>query len=135
MLASSAVAVPGAEKLALDLLCGLLEREHDALMGRDVELIGSIATEKQLLLDQLALLVKARTSRGLPRSRFASPTSADPALRALWKKVEAKNSINAAVLTLHASVVARALGVMRQAVGSDGPYNARGKLAGHYLAS
>jgi flagellar biosynthesis/type III secretory pathway chaperone len=135
IVSPSPQSVFGPEKIALDLLLALLTREHDALMGRDPHLIAAIAHEKQLLLDQLGLLIKARTSRGQPRSRPAAAAATDPALRSLWKKVEAQNRINASVLALHAAVVARALGVLRHAVGNEGHYNARGKLAGHYLAA
>ena len=126
---------PGGEKLALDLLCAVLQKEHDALMTRDAELIAALASEKQALLDQLAVFVRARTSRG-PRQAMQQARNMDPQLRTLWKKVSALNGTNAAVLALHAGVVNRALGVMRHAVGRvDGPYTAQGRLTGHYLTA
>jgi flagellar biosynthesis/type III secretory pathway chaperone len=112
---------PGGEKLALDLLCGVLQKEHDALMARDAELV--------------AVFVRARTSRG-PRQAMQQARNMDPQLRSLWKKVSSMNRTNSAVLALHAGVVNRALGVMRHAVGRvDGPYTAQGRLTGHYLTA
>jgi flagellar biosynthesis/type III secretory pathway chaperone len=126
---------PGGEKLALDLLCAVLQKEHDALMTRDADLIASIASEKQALLDQLAIFVRARTSRG-PRQAMQQTRNMDPQLRSLWKKVSSMNGTNGAVLALHSGVVNRALGVMRHAVGRvDGPYSAQGRLTGHYLTA
>jgi flagellar biosynthesis/type III secretory pathway chaperone len=126
---------PGGEKLVLELLCGVLQKEHDALMTRDADLVASLASEKQALLDQLAVFVRARTSRA-PRQALQQARNMDPQLRALWKKVSSMNGTNSAVLALHAGVVNRALGVMRHAVGRvDGPYTAQGRLTGHYLTA
>ncbi len=122
-----------AEMAALGDMWALLEREHDALMARDSVAITLMAAEKMAALARLDVFARQR-KQAHAKLPLGETTPPDPRIQDAWKKVQAANWINDAILALHSSKVSRGLGVLRQAAGAEGPYNARGRMGGHYLS-
>jgi flagellar biosynthesis/type III secretory pathway chaperone len=100
----------------------LLEREEEALAARDAATVVTLAEERERLADRLAEVARQRRTQ----PRLAATEEAE--LVDLYRRLRDRHSVRAGVVRRHAEQNSRALGVLAQATGSSGLYQADGSV-------
>ncbi len=98
----------------------ILEREEAAIVAHDAGALGAIAEERDHLTVRLAEAA---------RRRLASPTPIEAELADLYRRLRERHQVRGRVVRRHAEHNHRALGVLAQAAGRTGLYNADGSVA------
>jgi flagellar biosynthesis/type III secretory pathway chaperone len=100
----------------------LLEREEEALAARDSAALVTLAGERDRLTDRLAEAARQR------RTRSKSTATEEAELVDLYRRLRHRHDVRARVVRRHAEHNSRALGVLAQATGSSGLYQADGSV-------
>jgi flagellar biosynthesis/type III secretory pathway chaperone len=106
----------------------LLEREEEALAARDAVTLVTLAGERERLGDRLAEAARQRRAR--PKPTAAEETE----LIGLYQRLRHRHDVQARIVRRHAEQNSRALGVLAQATGSSGLYQADGSVSFKFVA-
>lgn len=112
-----AATADNAPHAAITEFIALLEREQHILARPQADALEAIATQKQVLLDQLD-----------PRGRGILAARQDPALRALVARARHLNAANARLLAIHRNACDNRLQVLRGGPSTNTLYRANGLL-------
>lgn len=118
---------PTDERALLIRLELLLEREGVLLAARDAAGLADIADERERLIVALGEVAHARRAA-------AGPTAEEAELLALYRRLRDRHAVQVQVVRLHGERNARAISVLAQATGSNGLYQADGRVALRFVS-
>ena len=117
MIPAASVSTVDDERALLVRFEQLLEREEAAIVAHEVAALAAIAEEREHLTNLLAEAA---------RRRRASPTAIEADIADMYRRLRERHEVRGRVVRRHAEHNNRAIGVLAQAAGRGGLYNADG---------